>query len=252
MRILVSYFSRTGNTERLARDIGAALQARGHTLEWETITPAVHYSWTREVARDFPRYASIFLGLASSEWRQHHIETYCQVEEDIRPLRFPDVSRFDLVCIGGPKWAQISYPVARYLQTVRGIRGKHVGTFATFGGPPLKVFELELLEKPMARLLGRMGAHVVTSLGVSSGFHEASIMPLFRIVSRKKFDRPIEEFMLGSEYAAAGIERFCNELLAAGAADAVEDCDDQSTPSSGEMATLRFENEDGDGYAEVQ
>ena len=65
MRILLSYFSRTGHTERLARAIGAALQARGHTLEWEVITPAVHYSWTREVARDFPRYASILLGLAS-------------------------------------------------------------------------------------------------------------------------------------------------------------------------------------------
>lgn len=214
MNILISYFSRTGNTERLARAIGKALHDRGHALEWESITPAVHYSWTREAARDFPRYASIILGLASRRWRQHHVETYCQVEEDIRPLRFPDVSRFDLLCIGGPKWAQISYPVARYLQTVRGIRGKRIGSFATFGGPPLKVFELELIEKPMARLLGRMGAEVVTNLGLSSGFHEASIMPLFRIVSMRKFGRPIEDFMLGSEYADAGIARFCDELLA--------------------------------------
>lgn len=213
MRILISYFSRTGNTERLARVIGTTLEARGHSLEWETITPAVHYSWTREAARDFPRYASIILGLASPRWRQHHVETYCQVEEDIRPLRFPDVSTFDRICIGGPKWAQISYPVARYLQTIRGIRGKRVGSFATFGGPPLKVFELELLEKPMARLIGRIGAQVVANLGVSSGFHEASIMPLFRIVSWRRFDRPIEEFMLGSEYANGETKRFCDELL---------------------------------------
>jgi hypothetical protein len=252
MRILFSCFSRTGNTERLGRAIGAALQARGHTLEWEAITPAVYYSWTREVARDLPRYAPILLGLVSPRWRQHHIETYCQVEEDIRPLRFPDVSRFDLLCIGGPKWAQISYPVARYLQTVRGIRGKRVGSFATFGGPPLKVFELELLEKPMARLLGRMGAQVVTSLGVSSGFHEASIMPLFRIVSRRKFGRPIEDFMLGSEYATTGIERFCNELLAARSAEAVRGTDLPSTSSSGEMKSLRFENEEVDSHAKIQ
>ncbi len=252
MKILLSYFSRTGNTERLARAIGAALHARGHLLEWEVITPAVHYSWTREVARDFPRYASILLGLASPRWRQHHLETYCQVEEDIRPLRFPDVSGFDRLCIGGPKWAQISYPVARYLQTVRGIRGKRVGSFATFGGPPLKIFELELIEKPMARLLGRMGAQVVTNLGVSSGFHEATIMPLFRIASRRKFGRPIEDFTLGSEYATNGIERFCNELLAAKSGEAVRGGGLPSIASSGERESLQRENEEVDRHAEVQ
>ena len=66
----------------------------------------------------------------------------------------------------------------------------------------------------MARLIGRMGARVVANLGVSSGFHEASIMPLFRIVSRRKFGRPIEDFMLGSEYANDGIARFCDDVLA--------------------------------------
>lgn len=255
MRILLSYFSRTGNTERLARAIGDALRARGHTLEWEAIRPAVHYSWTREVARDFPRYPSIVLGLASPGWRQHHVETYCQVEEDIQPLRFPDVSGFDLLCVGGPKWAQISYPVARYLQTVRGIRGKRVGSFATFGGPPLRVFELELLEKPMARLLGRMGAQVVTNLGVSSGFHEASIMPLFRIVSRRKFDRPIEDFMLGSEYASRGVERFCDELLAAGGAQAAQAAQDGDSPPASspvQTQTPGAANQEADGHAEVQ
>jgi hypothetical protein len=252
MKILLSYFSRTGNTERLAREIGATLQARGHELEWETITPAVHYSWTREVARDFPRYPSILLSLASPRWRQHHAETYCQVEEDIRPLRFPDVSGFDLLCIGGPKWAQISYPVARYLQTVRGIRGKRVGSFATFGGPPLKVFELELLEKPMARLVGRMGAQVVANLGVSSGFHEASVMPLFRIASRHKFDRPIEDFMLGSEYANRGIKRFCDELLAEGSAAARPNSALPSAASSVNRKALRVAGEEENGHAQVQ
>ena len=95
----------------MARAIGAALQARGHPLKWEVITPAVHYSWTREVGRDLPRYASVLLDLASPRWRQHHLETYCQVEEDIRPLRFPDMSGLDLICIGGPKWAQRGFLV---------------------------------------------------------------------------------------------------------------------------------------------
>jgi hypothetical protein len=212
MKILISYFSRTGHTERLAMAIGAELGSRGHVLEWEVIRPAVYYSWLREVARDFPRYPSIAMSLASSSWRRHHIETYCQVEEDIQPLRYPDVSGFDRICIGGPKWAQISYPLARYLQTVRGIRGKKIGSFATFGGPPLRTFEIEFYERPVACLLGRMGALVVANLGVSSAYHEASLMPLFRLVSLLRFGRPIEEFTLGSEYAGSRIEKFCTDL----------------------------------------
>lgn len=213
MRILIAYFSRTGSTEKLAAALADELKSRGHTIEFEVIKPAVRYSLLREMSRDFPRYPSILFSLASPSWRRHHIDTYKQVEEDIQSLKYPDVSEFDRLCIGGPKWAQISYPVARYLQTVRGLRGKKVGSFATFGGPPLKTFELELIEKPMARLLGRMGAEAVAYLGVSSAYHEAGLMPLFKLHSRLKFGRPIEDFKLGSEYADRGIQKFCDNLL---------------------------------------
>jgi len=234
MRILLSCFSRTGSTERLAQSIAAEIQSRGHTLEWEVIKPSVYYSWFHEVSRDFPRYLSIFTSLASSSWRRHHLETYYQVEEDIQPLRFPDVSGFDLICIGGPKWAQISYPMARYLQTVRGIRGKRVGSFFTFGGPPLPTFEVELYEKPIARLLGRMGAEVVASLGLSSAYHEATIMPLFRLASRLRFGRPVKDFMVGTEYANSGIQKFCNDLLEARSAKTDLRGDFRPAPASGQ------------------
>jgi hypothetical protein len=211
---LIAYFSRTGSTEKLAGSLADALTSRGHAVHFESIKPAVRYSLIREVSRDFPRWPSIFLSLASASWRRHHIATYSQVEEDIQALKYPNVSEFDRICIGGPKWAQISYPVARYVRTVRGLGGKKVGSFATFGGPPLKAFELELIEKPMAQMLGRTGATVTGNLGVTSAFHEAGIMPLFRLVSRLKFGRPIEDFMLGSEYAAEGVRTFCDSLLA--------------------------------------
>jgi hypothetical protein len=214
MRILIAYFSRTGSTEKLAAALADELKSRGHAVEFEVIKPVVYYSLLREVSRDFPRYPSILFSLASSSWRRHHIATYNQVEEDIQSLKYPDVSEFERICIGGPKWAQISYPVARYLRTVRGIRGKQVGSFATFGGPPLKVFELELIEKPMARLLGRMGAEVVANLGVTSAYHEAGILPLFRLLSRLKFGRPIEDFKPGTEFANRGLQDFCDNLLA--------------------------------------
>jgi hypothetical protein len=251
MRILLSYFSRTGSTERLAQSIGVELQSRGHTLEWEAIKPALYYSWFHEVSRDFPRYLSIFTSLASSSWRRHHLETYNQVEEDIQPLRFPSVSGFDRICIGGPKWAQISYPVARYLQTVRGIRGKRVGSFFTFGGPPMPIFEIELYEKPIERFLRRMGVEIVASLGLSSAYHEASVMPLFRLASRRRFGRPIEDFTVGSEYGVNGIRKFCTDLLEAGSVKADLSGDLPSAPASAPTEPIPSTNKQEMSHAKI-
>ncbi|MCD6571127.1 MAG: hypothetical protein J7L53_10535 [Deltaproteobacteria bacterium] len=212
MKILVAYFSRTGYTEQLAKAISSELETRGHSIEYEIIKPAVCYSWFREVARDFPRYPFIAFGLLSSVYREHYLKSYHQVEEDIQALTYPDISEFDRICIGGPKWAQISYPVARYLQTIRGIRGKKIGAFATFGGPPLKIFEVELVFRPMTRLIERMGGSVVATVGVSSAYHDAGIMPLFKLFSYLRFQQPIKNFKLGTEYANKGIMDFCNNI----------------------------------------
>lgn len=213
MRILMSYFSRTGCTEKLAIAITDELRARGHELDFEVIKPAQFYSWLREMSQDWPRYPSIGCTLLSTWWREHHIRTYNQVEEDIQPLQFPDVSEFDRICVGGPKWAQISYPVARYLRTVRGIRGKKVGSFATFGGAPLKTFEIALIEKPMERSVKRLGAEIVAHVYITSAYHEIGLMPLFRLVSLLRFGTSVNRFTLGTEYAKRGIENFCNDLL---------------------------------------
>ena len=212
MKMLVAYFSNTGYTEKLAIAIHEELARRGHEVEVEKIRPAIAYAWLREAARDVPRYPSIILSLFSNAWRRHHLRTYNQVEEDIQSLKYPDISEFDRICIGGPKWGQMSYPVARYLQTIRGIRGKNIGAFCTFGGPPLPVFEVELIFEPMRRLIERMGAHMVGQVCVSSAYHAAGLMPLFRMLSRLSFRRPVTDFLLASEYGKNGVQNFCDEI----------------------------------------
>lgn len=212
MKILVAYFSKTGNTETLAKSIGNELTRRGHSIEYEVIKPTVCYSWLREAARDFPRYPFIVASLLSTSYKERYMRKYSQVEEDIQALNYPDISGFDRICVGGPKWAQISYPVARYLQIIRGIRGKKLGIFATFGGPPLKVFELELIFRPMTMLIERMGAKVVASVGISSAYHAAGLMPLFKFISRQRFSKPIEHFTMNSHYANKGIGDFCDNM----------------------------------------
>ena len=100
---LDSIFSRTGSTHKLAAALADELRSRGHAIEFEVIKPAMYCCLLREVSRDFPRYPSILFSLATSSWRRHHIETYNQVEQDIQSLKYPDVSEFDRICIGGPK-----------------------------------------------------------------------------------------------------------------------------------------------------
>jgi len=214
MRILISYFSRTGCTEKLAIAIADECRERGHEIDFEIIKPALFSSRLREMAKDWPRYPSIGGTLLSRWWREHHIKTYHQVEEEIQPLQFPDVSDFDRICVGGPKWAQISYPVARYLRTVSGIRGKKVGSFATFGGAPLKAFEIALIEKPMERLVNCFGAKIAAHVYISSAYHELGLMPFFRLVSLLRFGTSVDHFTIGTDYAKRGIESFCNDLLA--------------------------------------
>jgi hypothetical protein len=67
---------------------------------------------------------------------RHH-----QPEEDIQPPDYPDVSRFDHVCIGGHKWAYTSYPIARYIKEIRGLENKPVSAFANFWRPAIDSWE---------------------------------------------------------------------------------------------------------------
>jgi len=212
-KILISYFSRTGYTETLAKSIGNELKSRECSVVFDQIRPNVLYSWLREASRDFPKYPFFGLTLFIPPLRRLYLRHYHQIEEDIQPMQYSNVGEFDRVCIGGPKWATMSYPVARYLQTVRGITGKKTGIFTTFGGPPLNVFEIEMLDYPMTRLIERIGAEVVARSFVSSGYHEPGLMPVFGVISRLRYFKPMEYFTLGSDYANDSIKNFCDDLL---------------------------------------
>lgn len=188
------------------------LDERGHTVEVERLQVLRKTSCVGEIWKDLHHYPLIFLSSFKASWRERYLATYTQIEEDIAPLRYPDVSAFDRICIGGPKWAQVSYPVARYLRTVRGLAGKKIGSVATFGGPPLPVFELAMIEKAMTRMVNGIGASIIAHLGLSSAYHELGVMPLFRCTSRMVLHKPIEFFMIGSDYANHLTRQFCDEI----------------------------------------
>jgi len=212
MKILLVFFSRTGFTERLIYEVKEKLKSRGNTVYVERLQSINEKSCLGEICKDLHHYPLIMLSLFSKWWRRRYLSNYNQVEDDIGQLQYSDVSGFDRICIGGPKWAHIAYPVARYLRVVRGLEGKQVGSVYTFGGPPLPVFELKMFEESMNRIINDRNASIIAHLGISSAYHELGIMPLFRAISRIRFCKSIDYYKLGSNYSYNLIQKFCDTV----------------------------------------
>lgn len=216
MKILISHYSRSGHTEALALRLREELESRGHAVAMETIKPVGRPGKWRLLPPLWSALVLFPLFVWFETFRDWWFRRYPQSEVDIEALAYPDVSGFDAICVGGPKWLYISYPVARYLRTVQGLAGKPVGAFATFCGPLLKVFELDMLFIPLAHRVKAQGAGLAATLAVSSHFHEfvffREMEYLFRLVSRLRFRRPLRAFTLGSPWAEAEIDRFLRQL----------------------------------------
>jgi hypothetical protein len=212
VKILIAYYSRTGYTAILAERIARELQLRSHTVVLERIEVVEQKSKWNLLLRQVYQYPIVACSMLAPRFRRWWLAHYPQPEDDIQPPAHLDVSEFDHVCIGGPKWCYISYPVASYLRQIMGLRGKRDSAFATFGGPPFEVFELELLFEPMRRRVERSGAVMVATLGLSSVYHELFVLGVFKRLTRIKFGCPLESFSIDSEYGKAKITQFCEKL----------------------------------------
>jgi hypothetical protein len=212
MKILIVYYSRTGYTARLAERIARELQARSHTVVLDRLEVVERKSKWNLLLRQIYQYPMVACCLLAPRLRRWWLARYPQPEDDIQPPAHPDVSEFDHVCIGGPKWCYISYPVARYLREVEGLSGKRVSAFATFAGPPFKVFELELLFEPMRRRVEESGGTLVATLGLSSVYHELFVLGLFKRLTRVKFGRSLESLSIDSEHGKVKIAQFCEKV----------------------------------------
>jgi len=211
MRVLIAYYSRTGYTETLAERIAEELKSRGHEVVLERIEVVKQKSRWNLFFRQIYQYPIVVICLFSSFFRGWWLKHYIQPEDDVQPLAYLDVSEFDRVCIGGPKWCYISYPVSRYLRLLKGLSNKKVSAFSTFGGPPFEVFEIELLFKPMNDRIQALGGTLIATLGLSSNYHELSLLSIFKLASRIVLKRSLESFTIDSEYGKKRIKEFCDQ-----------------------------------------
>jgi len=219
LRALVVHYSRSGHTARLADALANEIRQRGYVVSTEAIQAERDWNkWLLPLPL-LPLLPLLPVYLVSGRFRRFWHSIYRQQEQSIRPLAIPDVSGFDLMLLGTPKWLYISYPVARWLNTVRGLDGKRVATFATFCGPPLKVFEIEMLFEPLEARLRSLGATVAGRLAISSDYHPyfffGEMRWLFRWISSQAFGRPLAEFTLDGEIGRAEVKRFCDEVCGA-------------------------------------
>jgi len=212
MKILIVCYSRTGFTEKLAERIARELKSRGHLVKKDFLNVVNKKSCWHLLFRQIYQYPLVGLSLISLSFYHWWVKIYHQPEEDIKPLNFPHVSGFDHICIGGPKWAYTSYPIARYLKQINGLKHKLVSAFATFGGPPLKVFELGFIFTPMNRQIQKAGGKLVSTLGVSSNYHELHLIWIFRLVSWIVLRRPLESFTVDSDYGKQKLKSFCDKI----------------------------------------
>jgi len=130
-RILIAYYSRTGDVGTLAEALRQGLQPAGE----------VH------MARVEPRAARGY-------WRWLSLSFIPGSKVKIRPM-ITDCSSYDLVCLGFPKWTLSCPPVNEYLRLMTGAGGKRMVLFMSYGG-----FDHERYLRHMTDRAARSGAAV--------------------------------------------------------------------------------------------
>ncbi len=141
MKMLVAYYSSTGNTEKLAKGIARILSAKGNKVDIERIAPLQEYGSNLE------KY--IFGGFGAALGARRAIA---------KPSR--DASKYDLFALGSPVWGgKPAPPVNAYIDLISG-PGKKAFVFVSSGGPrnkdALEVLASRLSEKGF-RMTGKFG-----------------------------------------------------------------------------------------------
>jgi hypothetical protein len=133
MRVLVTYFSYRSATRRLAQHIIAQL-GQAHEVTVSTIEPTTERSYWSWLLQSF-----------LPGWRA-----------EIRPT-LTDLTGFDVVCIGFPKWSLDCPPLNGFLRTATVRTDQRFALFMTYGG-----FDQDRYFRGIAKRVERMGRLVGT------------------------------------------------------------------------------------------
>lgn len=134
MKVLIAFFSYTGNTRKVAESLARVLKRKAD-VDLEEIQPT----------RCYPYFYWLILSFIP------------RIGVSIKPPK-NDPRRYDMIFLGLPKWTFSCPPINQYLREVH-LKGKGVGIFITYGG-----FDERRYLKQMVKHLGKKGATVKATL----------------------------------------------------------------------------------------
>ena len=136
-RLLIAYFSYMGNTRRIAQALSERLR-KSYDVEIVEIVPTHKRSYLHWLAYSF---------VPDSEAEIENPET--------------ELSRYDVVLLGFPKWTFSCPPVNRYIRKLRSLSKPRFYLFMTYGG-----FDEQRFLNSMTGRLTKMGCNIVESLTI--------------------------------------------------------------------------------------
>ena len=172
MKILVAYYSKSGHTEQIAEAVKKQLEDDGHSVDLEKIRAKKELSFWK------------WLLLRA-------VREDCEIE----PPKIADVSNYDAICIGSPNWARISLPVAGYINTVKGLKGKSISFFsATLLWPLLEwlFFSAFLFESSLANKIEKKDGRIIASLFLPGSIKSRNVFSPRGKIAVKSFCNKIE------------------------------------------------------------
>jgi len=172
MKILIAYYSKTGETEKVAEILKTEFEDRGHNVDMEKIKAVKEHSfWSWFLIRFF--------------------KGECEIEEP----KIKNVSEYDCICIGSPNWTRLSLPMARYLKEIEGLKYKKIGFFATTAASPAfewYVLSAYLLDLTFSRIIEKKGGRIIDSILLSSVFRRWNLVSDYGKKAIKNFCDKIE------------------------------------------------------------
>jgi flavodoxin len=154
VKVLIAFFSYTGNTRAVAYQLATLLNSKRVEVDVEEIQPTKRYPYL------------YWLTLSFIPNLRTHIK---------QPKLDP--SRYDLLCLGLPKWTLACPPINQYLKEVN-LEGKALGLFVTYGG-----FDERRYLKQMMKQLAKKGAKI-----------KATLLLKRSLVKEDKVEAPLRRF----------------------------------------------------------
>ena len=133
VKVLIIHYSKTGNAQRLADQIGRELVAEGKEVE--------RIRLIEEKDHSFPGNA---------------LRALFRIKGKIKEANF-NLEGYDAIFFGTPVWAGSPAPALnRYLGKCRGLEGKEISIFVTYGSGLGKGRAMRILEKMIEGKGGRV------------------------------------------------------------------------------------------------